>query len=140
MGELTDIRNGIETRLLTIGGLQVYDHMPDSITVTAVATIEFVGWTPNTTFGNASGEYMWTVTVRLAGAIPQEQWQIMDDYINPTGTNSILAAIDGDGTLGGVVDYTVMTPGETIEVTDREQRPDGWYYIQEFPLLTSVTR
>ena len=140
MGEITDIRNGLEVRLKTISGLEVYDHEPDGIMVTPAASIRFEGWTPNTTFGNATGEYRWVVTIRLAGAIPEEQSQEMDDYRNPTGNKSILAAIDGDATLGGVVDYTVMTPDEEIAVTDREQRADGWYYVQEFPLMTSVTR
>ncbi len=140
MGEITDLRNGIEARLLTIGGLQVYDHEPDATMVTPAASIRFEGWTPNVSFGNASGDYHWMVTLRLSGAIPQEQWQALDDYINPTGNKSILAAIDGDFTLGGVADYTVMTPDEEIEVTDREQRADGWYYVQEFPLTVAVSR
>ncbi len=140
MGELTDIRNGLETRLLTISGLQVYDHEPDATTVTPAASIRFEGWTPNVTFGNASGDYQWVITLRLSGAIPQEQWQALDDYINPTGSKSILAAIDGDDKLGNVVDYTVISPGEEIDVTDREQRADGWYYVQEFPITTGVSR
>ena len=143
MGEITDIRNGIETRLNTISGLQVYDHEPDATMATPAASIAFDGWTPGETFRGASNPgartYHWVVTLRLSGAIPEEQWKALDDYIVPTGSKSILAAIDGDGTLGGIVDYTVMTPGETIEVTDRESRADGWYYVQDFPLDTGVS-
>ena len=139
MGEVSDIRNGIEARLKTISGLQVYDHEPDSTTYTPAASIAFAGWTPNVTYGNASRDYRWVVTLRLSGSIPQEQWQALDDFIAPTGNKSILAAIDADPTLGGIADYTVMTPGEEIEVTDREQRPDGWYYVQEFPLTVAVS-
>ena len=140
-GELTTIRDGIETRLKTISGLQVYDHEPTPISgVTPAATIKLESMTQSETFKGASvpGDrtYRWTVTLRLAGAIPQEMWQSMDDYLAPTGSKSILAAIDGDDTLGGAVDWTVMTPGESIDVTDRESRADGWYYVQEFPLET----
>lgn len=144
MGEITNIRDGIETRLQTISGLQVYDHEPDGITVTPMASIRLEAMTQNETFTGVSvpGDrtYRWIVTLRLAGAIPQEQWQALDDYMAPTGTNSILAAIDGDDTLGGIVEYTVMTPGESIEVTDREPRDNGgWYYAMEFPLETYVS-
>ena len=128
MGELTDIRDGIETRLKTISGLQVYDHEPDATMVTPAASIRFEGWTPNVTFGNASGDYRWIVTLRLSGAIPQEQWQVLDDYINPTGNNSILAAIDGDPTLGGAVDYTVMNPGADVASTSYVLYP-RWYAL-----------
>jgi len=139
-GELTTIRDGIETRLETISGLEVLDHEPDATTITPSASIRLESLTRNETFEGAStpGDrtYRWIITVRLAGAIPQEQWQSLDDYLAPTGTNSILAAIDGDDTLGGAADWAVMTPGESIEVTDRESRADGWYYVIEFPLET----
>ena len=142
-GELTTIRDGIETRLKTITGLQVYDHEPDATTVTPAASISLAGVTYNETFEGAStaGDrtYRWVITLRLSGLIPEEQWQELDSYIAPTGSKSILAAIDADDTLGGAVEYSVMTPGEPIEVTDRESRADGWYYVMEFPLETYVS-
>lgn len=142
-GEITNIRNGLQVRLETITGLQVYDHEPDGSSVTPAASIAFAGWTPQETFaysGRPAGgvTYLFTITVRLSGLIPEEQWQALDDYINPTGTNSILAAIDGDDTLGSVVEYTVISPGEQIDVTERESKPDSWFYVQEFPVACTI--
>lgn len=137
-GEITNIRNGLETQLKTISGLQVYDHEPDGLSVTPAASIAFAGLTPNETFSGTrpegSATYRFVITVRLSGAVPEEQWQALDDYINPTGTNSIFAAIAADDTLGGVVDYAVISPGEEIEVTDRESKADAWFYVQELPV------
>ena len=142
-GEISGIRAGIETRLKTIDGLQVYDHEPDATTVTPAASIRLDSMTQNETFNGAStpGDrtYRWIITVRLAGAIPQEQWQALDDYLAPTGTKSILAAINGDTTLGSTVDWAAMTPGESIEMSDRESRADSWFYVMEFPLETYVS-
>ena len=139
-GEITTIRDGIKTRLDTISGLEVLNHEPDATTITPSASIRLESLTRNETFEGAStpGDrtYRWVITLRLAGAIPGEQWEALDDYLAPTGSNSILAAIDGDDTLGGAVDWTVMAPGESIEITDREQRADGWFYVMEFPLET----
>jgi len=139
-GEITTIRDGIQTRLETISGLQVIDHVPEGVAFTPSVSITLVSMTRNETFEGASvpGDrtYRWTITVRLAGAIPEEMWQSLDDYLAPTGTDSILAAIDGDVTLGGAVEWSVMTPGESIEITDRESRPDSWFYVMEFPLET----
>jgi hypothetical protein len=139
-GEITTIRDAIETALDAISGLQVYDHEPDNPTVTPMASIRLVGMTRNVTFGGASvpGDrtYQWIITVRLSGNIPQERWQEMDNYLAPTGNKSILAAIDTDDTLGGSVEYAVMTPNEEIEITDQEVKSDGWYYRMEFPLQT----
>ncbi len=143
MGEITDIRDGLETRLLTISGLQVYDHEPDATTVTPAASIRLESLTRNETFEGSSvpGDrtYRWILTVRLSGSIPQEQWQSLDDYLAPTGTNSIQAAIDGGSTLGGTVEWATIPTVETIEITDRESRADGWYYVMEFPVDTWVT-
>ena len=138
-GEITNIRDGIETRLNTISGLQVYDYVPEGVSVTPSVTIALDSMTFNETFGTSAAglrSYRWILTLRIAGMIPQEQWQALDDYLNPSGTKSILAAIDGDPTLGAVVSYTVMSPGEAIEVSERESRHDGWYYTMEFPLET----
>ncbi len=142
-GELTSIRDGLKTRLDTISGLQVYNHTPDATSVTPAASISFDGYTPNKTFQGASTpgdrESKWIITVRLAGSIPEEQWEALDDYINPTGTNSIFAAIAGDETLGGNADWAVISPDEEIDISDREQRPDGWYYQMEFPVTVWVS-
>ncbi len=142
-GEMTSIRDGLQTRLQTISGLNVLNHTPDSASVTPAASIAFDAYTPNKTFQGASTpgdrESRWIITVRLAGFIPEEQWEALDDYINPTGTNSIFAAIEGDITLGGNVDWAVISPDEEMEVTDREQRQDGWFYQMEFPVTVYVS-
>ena len=94
--------------------------------------------------GDSSGHDWWHIERVRAAALAIGQREGADLFVVELA--ALLHDIadwkfhDGDDTLGGVVDYTVITPGETIEVTDREQRPDGWYYVQEFPLMTSVTR
>lgn len=142
-GEITSIRDGLKTRMETISGLQVYNHTPDATSVTPAASIAFAGLTPNVTFTGASTpgdrDYLFVITVRIAGAIPEEQWEALDDYMNPTGANSVFAAIDGDDTLGGIADYSVISPDEQIDVSDREQRPDGWFYQQEFPVTVAFS-
>ena len=142
-GEITTIRDAIEDALDDISGLQVYDHEPDSPTVTPMASIRLVGMTRNVTFEGASvpGDrtYQWIITVRIQGNIPQERWAEMDNYLAPTGSKSILATIDADDTLGGAVEYTVMTPNEEIEITDQEVKSDSWFYRMEFPLQTYVS-
>ena len=138
-GEITNIRDGIETRLKTISGLEVIDHVPDGITVAPVATINLNSLTYNETMDTGDRTYRWTITLRLSGVIPQEQWQDLDNYLAPTGAKSILAAIAGDETLGSTVDWAVISPGESIEISDREQQSDGWFYTMEFPLETYVS-
>ncbi len=139
-GEITTIRQGIETRLETISGLQVYDFEPDGISVTPMCSIRLVNMRRNVTFEGASvpGDriYNWMLTLRIQGRIPKERWEEVDSYLAPTGSKSILAAIDGDDTLGGAVEWTVMTPDEEIEITDQEVRLDSWFYRIEFPLAT----
>ena len=71
-GEITTIRDGLETRLETISDLEVLDHEPDGTTVTPAATIRLDSLTRNETFEGASvpGDrtYRFIITLRLAGA------------------------------------------------------------------------
>lgn len=142
-GEITSIRDGLQVRLETISGLNIYNHTPDHTSVTPAACIGFDSYTPNVTFEGASTpgdrESRWIITVRLAGSIPEEQWEALDDYINPTGTNSIFAAIKGDETLGGIADYAVISPGEEIDASERVQGQDSWFYQMEFPVTVAMS-
>lgn len=139
MGEITTIRQAIETRLETISGLEVYDFEPDVPTVTPLATIKLVSIVPNESYGDvavADRTYRWIITVRIQGSIAEVMWDSMDEYLDLSGSNSIFAAIYGDDTLGSTVDQAILPAGEEFEITDQEIRTDSWFYRTEFPLET----
>lgn len=106
MASIKAIRDGIKTRLATVSGIYTYDTIPEDVFVPAAivgfpATVRY-----DYAFRSAVARY--TVPVRvIAGRTTEAQSQdLIDDLVSPNGTLSIRAAIDADGTLGGVAHST----------------------------------
>lgn len=108
MATLIQIRTGLAARLDTISGLEVYRRMPGSISPPCAA----VGG-PEIDYDNAfqRGGDDWTIPVRVyvSRADDDAGQDALDAYLAPTGAVSVKAAIEGDGTLGGIVDSTRVT-------------------------------
>lgn len=100
---------GIETRLKTIAGLRVTEFTPDQVTPPAA----FVGVPPipeyRSTFGRGIYTLTPTVTVLTSTALDRVGQLKLAGYANPTGSTSIAVAIEGDRTLGGLVDECWVT-------------------------------
>jgi hypothetical protein len=105
---LTDIRDGLKTRLETITGLRVYSSQVDNIqqfpcAVLILDRLDYVITVDGFTF-----EGTWRVLVLVDAAVRQDAYELMDDYLDPAGTRSIEAAVYGDSTFGGFVDGVVV--------------------------------
>lgn len=105
MGSLANIRTGLKTRLATISGLNAYDKTPGIITTPAAfpmpGTIEF-----DETMDRGVDSYTFTVRLLVQRAVEQVAQENLDPYLAGSGSSSIKAAIEGDGTLGGAADWT----------------------------------
>lgn len=99
---------GIETRLATISGLRVNDVAPDQINPPAA----FVGVPPipnyRLTMGRAKYLIEPTITVLVSAAWDRAGQLRLAGYANPTGSTSIITAVEGDKTLGGIVSDCVV--------------------------------
>lgn len=131
MPEIGDIKDGLKTRLETISGLQVFDYVPEGTLALPSATIAFVR-RERATLGR-DYRYRFLIILRLGGANAQEQWDDLDNYLSPTGTKSIQAAIAGGPTLAGVADLAEV-PDSGMEMVERTQTPNGWFYRGEIPV------
>lgn len=103
------IMAGIETRLATISGLRVNDVDPYNPT----PPFAFVGMPDNidyhATMGRGKAVLNFTITVGTSSVSDRSGQLALADYASFTGTKSIIGAIEGDRTLGGVVDDCVVT-------------------------------
>ncbi len=97
------IRDGLKTRLETISGLRAYDVWPDTMNIPA-AIVRPVNMDYYNTLTNVA---TLMVEIHLLAASIQnglaKAQDILDTYLDATGTKSIKAAIEGDKTLGGTV-------------------------------------
>lgn len=118
---LAQIRAGLNTRLATISGVQTYAYLPAQPTVPCA----FVGGprqvTYNQTMQTGLNEWTMIVWVLVSTAVPSVEAQTdLDQFVSPTGSLSVRAAIEGDPTLGGVVADTIVdsSDGYSFYVTE----------------------
>lgn len=108
------VMRGIETRLRTISGLFVEEYQPDAVTV----PLAFVG-VPSiteyrTTFGRGRFTLAPTVTLLVSRSTDIIGQHDLASYADVSGANSIPAAIDGDRTLGSLVDECYVQSFESL--------------------------
>ena len=99
---LTTVRAGLATRLQTISGLNVYKTVPTTPQVPAVI-IRPTEHDYDLSMANGQDVQRYDVTLLAStGGSPWDVSQdLVDTYLSRTGSTSIKAAIEGDGTLGG---------------------------------------
>jgi len=101
---LAELRAGIETRLATIPNVVTSAYMLDN---PPDLTLQVMG-PDQVDYDQAAarGHDNWVFVVQGFSGSPASQAAQMnlDEWLAPTGTNSVKAAIEGDRSLGGIVD------------------------------------
>ena len=108
MAALTDIRNGLATRIATISGLRTAATIPDQVNP-PIAIVIPERLTYDDAFNRGLVTYSFLVQVIVGKVSERTSQNKIDGFINPTGATSIKAAIEGDKTLNGVVFDTRVT-------------------------------
>lgn len=105
---LEQVMLGIETRLATISGLRTSAIGPDQIVPPAAV----VGVPPveayHATFNSNRMLLDFPVTVLVSAALDRVGQLALAGYANPSGATSVKAAIEGDKTLGGILDDCIV--------------------------------
>lgn len=103
MTDVGTVREAIATRLRTINGLNVYSEWQGNINFPCAIVVPQVS-----EMGQTMGridfsrfEFDIVVAMNMAGTLENAQ-QRVDALTSNTGTESILAALDTDRTLGGI--------------------------------------
>jgi hypothetical protein len=111
MPTVTQIREGIQTRLNTISGLRAFDYAKGTIEPPTAIVVpdpgNFIDF--DATMGDGADDYRFLVYVLVAGRVNRVATDELDGYISRTGATSIKTAIEGDPDLGSVVHFTNVT-------------------------------
>lgn len=108
MATVTQIRTGLATRLATITGLSAHATAPGQVVAPAAIVlpgaplIEF-----DEAFGAGLDDYNFRIMVLAQRATEETAQALLDAYL-PRGTGCVKTAVEADGTLGGIVSYTVV--------------------------------
>lgn len=106
---IVGIRDGLNTRLATISGLKVYHEAPEAIASTPAITVLPSAGDYYTAMGSGLA-HVFTLTVLVSLSQGHQRAQAeLDKYLARSGADSILAAIEGDPTLGGACDTLKVT-------------------------------
>lgn len=103
------IGSGLKTRLQTISDFaKVFapNELPDSVNAFPAVLIMPGETDYDTTYSNSTQEYRYRILILLSGADSPSKLNRICDYVDPTGSDSVYAAIDGDPTLGSSCDST----------------------------------
>ncbi len=108
MADLSTIRTGLQTRLLTITGLRAYATWPDTITCPA-ALVRPVEWDYRMAIGNVNRGLFEIILL----AAPTQEGLVrgqdkIDAYLDDTGVTSIKVALEAGKTLGGAATTLVV--------------------------------
>lgn len=107
----SQVRDGLKTRLETISGLRVYDLIPDTVTPPA-AVVGQLDFTFDIDNARGLDQAQVDVLVIVQRFSERSGQNLLDLYLSGTGTSSIKTAIEGDRTLGGVVNTLRVTGAE----------------------------
>lgn len=116
MSILTDIKDGLRTRLETISGLRVYNQPMDSVNQFPAAIVLTERVDHSLAFGGTAMQGSHRVIYFSDGAVTEQSIRDMDTLLHPGNSSSVPRAIYGDRTLGGNVDGVVSVSAENIGV------------------------
>lgn len=124
MATLAEIHAGLVTRLDTIDGLRVRDHVPDQIEP-PMAVVTFVSSTFHGAFQDGLRPYEFVIVVLVGQANSRSAQASLLEYANTTGTKSIKAAIEADRTLGLTNTDAIVTEVDTFQT----EQVGGYQYV-----------
>lgn len=110
MATITGIKSGLKTRLDTIDGLTGYSYVPGHFTLpAAVPFLDEIDW--DEAMGRGLDALRFTVRLYVATLdhVDENAQTALHGYLAASGSGSVKAAIEGDTTLGGVVDTCRVT-------------------------------
>lgn len=108
MATLTQLAAGMQTRLATVSGLNAEKVWPNSVTTpSAVPRV----WPGRRQTLDTDRAYNFTIDVMLTFSENAQGQLDIYPYMDASGTKSILAALEGDETLGGIAEF-ISTDGD----------------------------
>jgi hypothetical protein len=108
----SQVRDGLKTRLQTITGLRVYDLIPEPVTppCAVVGQLDLTFDIDNARGLDQANVDVYVIVQRFSERAGQDK---LDAYLAGSGSSSIKTAIEGDRTLGGVVNTLRVTSAES---------------------------
>jgi hypothetical protein len=129
---VTELKNGIKTRLETITNLRAYAQQPDQVNPSiggiAWPTLESITYHGAMRAGLVT--HVFTVSVIVGRAAERTAQNLMDTYLSYDG--GIRAAIEADTTLGGYAKTLIVEEATNLSTVDAN---DTTYLTVDFRVV-----
>jgi hypothetical protein len=129
---VTELKNGIKTRLETITNLRAYAQQPDQVNPSiggiAWPTLESITYHGAMRAGLVT--HVFTVSVIVGRAAERTAQALMDTYLSYDG--GIRAAIEADTTLGGYAKTLIVEEATNLSTVDAN---DTTYLTVDFRVV-----
>lgn len=118
---VSQVATAIATKLATVSGLRTVAFQPDQLNPPVAFPI-LNGITYHNAFQGGDVEMDWNIMVVVGRYTARTSYSVLDGYLSYSGASSIRAALEGDPTLGGVVQTCVLPSSASIaSVTQGEE-------------------
>lgn len=115
---IADLASGLETRLATITGLRVFDHVPDVFAVPCSFVLpESVSYWND--FSGGLVEVPFTVTVVVGRSSERASQKSLYAFMSYSGDKSVRAAIEADRSLDGVCQTLLVDSASNIRMVSQ---------------------
>ena len=129
---VTELKNGLKTRLDTITNLRAFAQQPDQVNPSvggiAFPSLESISYHGAMSRGLVT--HVFTVSVIVGRAAERTTQALMDTYLSYDG--GIRAAIEGDQTLGGYAQTLIVEEASNISTVDAN---DTTYLTVDFRVV-----
>lgn len=121
MASVSAIAEGIKTRLETISGVRGFSYQPEQLNPPfAFPVLNSVTYHRTMAMGNATTQFDFTVYVVVGRWVDRVAHKRLDDFLSPTGTSSVRAALEGDLTLGGACADLMVSTSANISALEQD--------------------
>lgn len=128
---VSQVAEGIKTRLATISGLRTFSYQPEQLNPPiAYPTLSSIIY--HRAFGGGNVQMVWIIHVVVGRYTDRTAHALLDDFLSYSGAKSIRAALEGDTTLGGVAASLVVS--SSADVSSLQQ--DGAEFLE---IQTTIT-
>lgn len=110
---VSQVAEGLRVRLSQVNGLRTFAYQPEQLNPpVAFPVLESVEY--HRAFGGGDVQMRWQMFVIVGRYLDRVANSNLDGYLSYSGPTSLRAAIEGDTTLGGVVQSLVLDTGFSI--------------------------
>ena len=114
---ISQIADGLKTRLETISGLRAFSYQPEQENP-PFGYCELNSVDYHRAYQGGDVVTSWTIYVVVGRYLDRTAGDALDEYLSFSGSKSVRAAIEADPTLGGVCSTLIVRSGADVTTLD----------------------